>query len=100
MEKKKREKKFIDDKPMIVELLTRGKEVIVKWLLGLLVHGWWLLWWFDMAIWVGVKERGCCNGDKRASSLFKDSDKVRERSRIGVFVSIEMRKNSNLESKK
>jgi hypothetical protein len=34
---KKREKKFIDDKHMIVELLTRGKEVIVKWLLGLLV---------------------------------------------------------------
>jgi hypothetical protein len=37
MEKRKGEKKFIDDKPMIVELLTRGKEVIVKWLLGLLV---------------------------------------------------------------
>jgi hypothetical protein len=57
-------------------LLTRGKEVIVERLLGLLV------WVVDVVVvWYGylgwVKERSCCNDDRGASSLVKVSDKVR-----------------------
>ena len=32
-----KKKRSTNNKPIIIELLTRGKEVIVEWLLGLLV---------------------------------------------------------------
>nr|ABF81430.1 TIR-NBS-LRR-TIR type disease resistance protein [Populus trichocarpa] len=44
-----------------------------------------------MAIWVGVKERSCCNDDRGASSLVKVSDKCKKKIRKKIIGNLPVR---------